>query len=80
MNHRFDKRDHHVYLTVITDDNFTVFYMIRYNTDFDYHYVYLNSNQLEIMKYLVLNNIGTIFVDKHSQKLILTPNALLELI
>jgi hypothetical protein len=93
MNHRFEPisnfkswKTQTPWDLVINTNKGAIIHVVYYNIEFDYYYIYMNPNQPrmlktqeEIIKYLILNNICTI-VDKHSQKLILTPNALLELI
>jgi len=75
---------------IITINNYTITYVVHYHIEFNCYCIYVGPNpnqprmlktQKEIIKYLVSNNICTISdKTKHVQKLILTPNALLELI
>jgi hypothetical protein len=69
-------------LCIIADNNFIITYMIYYNNQLNYYYTYINANHSEIIEYLVSNNICTSDRIKpgHSQKLILNPHILLELI
>jgi hypothetical protein len=90
MNHRFDKRDHHVYLIVIDDNYKEYHYFIHKLSPYDKintpaHWIYLNKKtDAPCINYLIFNNICTIDIEYYDHKvlckLLITSHALLELI
>jgi hypothetical protein len=88
MNHRFDKRDHHMFLVVIDDDYDRYNYFIHKLSPYDNintpsYWIYLNKNNASHINYLIFNNICTIDINYDHNilcKLILNQYAILELI
>jgi phosphosulfolactate synthase (CoM biosynthesis protein A) len=89
MNYRFHKYSDNQKLTnywdlgIIHDSGETLYHSVYYDYDLNQYYVYRHDLSLEIIEYLISNNICTLHKHKQNNtisKLIINPHIALELI